>query len=162
MKWNNNFPISWSYLTKGWCCSFHKNPGMINRKTVAVSVAQYYFMGNTQDQKHSFSIWFNLGISLICFLWNTDFALQIEAPSQNAVLNLPCAQHQFLFIFFPPYFLSSPIFLFSPIFSWLLQDISLSPGIYLLKLCSPEKKIKTLFLKEICAFNSHQKDVGSC
>lgn len=35
----------------------HQKPEMINRKTVAVSIAQYYIMGNIQDQKTQF---FNL------------------------------------------------------------------------------------------------------
>lgn len=138
MKWSNNFHILWPNLTKCLCCSFHKKkPGMISMKMVAVSIAQYHIMGNTQDQKTQY---FNL------FQYkgkSNMFALEIQTlhcklkPRVNR-LNLICPMlnTNFLLSFFPH-------FSYFPVFSWFLQNFCLTPGTDLLKLCSPKEKIET-------------------
>lgn len=142
MKWNNNFPISWPYLAKGWCCSFHKKPWDDKQEDWQFQLHNTALWETLRTRKHNFSIWFTLGISLICFLWNTDFALQIETPSQNAVLNLPYAQHQSLLIFFPPLFLFFPHFSFFPHFLMIPPRYFTFSRDLLAKTLSSRRKIK--------------------
>lgn len=130
-----HFHISWPNLAKCWCCSFHKKTGIISMKTVAVSVAQYHIMGN-RTRKHSFPICFNMAMS-------NKFSLEIKTlhcklkPLVNRLsLICPMPDINFLCSFFLH-------FSFFPIFSWFLQNFSLAPGTYLLKLCSPSKKMET-------------------
>lgn len=136
MKWSNNFPISWPNLTMGWCCSFHKKLGMINRKTVAVSVAQYYIMGNTQDQKTHFFSLVQSGDKSNKFSLEYRLCIANWSPQSRMLSLIFLMPNTNLFLSFSPLFLFSSHFSFFPIFSWFFLDISFSPGTYLLKLFS--------------------------